>query len=399
MSDKHRILSSVCIYHAFNDATVVVVPLLFPIFKETFNLSYTQIGVITGGGLLITFFAQLMIGRISDQKDFRMLLSVGVLLLCVSLLLFTQTQGFLTLLLFVLILRFSTSFFHPTGIGWISRTFKKDRLDWVMGIQSASGDFGAFIAILTTLFIAELKGWGFLFYLWAVIGVMCLFIGIYLTKNTDKKYLEITNNNKKQTIKEAVSEAKEILKHIKLLIPAFIISGSAWGITVSYLPLLLDEKTTLPLTLIGLVVSVWFGVGTITCLFYGKIQEYIGRKTSVILSYLAMGVAGFALCVFTNVYIILVLMVLLGVSTFLTFPALFSFVSEITHKTIEGRTFGYLFTLQLGGGTVMLFLSGAFSDIWGIWMPFFLLGASSTMLFFLLMVNYKKDFVENPNSV
>jgi len=399
MNDKHRILSTVCIYHAFNDATVVAIPLLFPIFKEIFNLSYTQIGVITGGGLLITFFAQLMIGRISDQKDFRMLLSVGVLLLCVSLLLFTQTQGFLTLLLFILILRFSSSFFHPTGIGWISRTFKKDRLDWVMGIQSASGDFGAFIAILTTLYIAELKGWSFPFYIWAVIGAICLFIGIYLTKNTDKKYLEITNNNyKRQTIKEAVSEAKEILKHIKLLIPAFIISGSAWGITVSYLPLLLDERTTLPLTLIGLVVSVWIGIGTIACLFYGKIQSYIGRKTIVIFSYLAMGVAGFALCVFTNVYVILAIMVLLGVSTFLSFPALFSFVSEITHKTIEGRTFGYLFTLQLGGGTVMLFLSGAFSDIWGIWMPFFLLGVVSIVFFFLLMINVKKDFVEKPNS-
>jgi len=393
MNDKQRILTTVGIYHAFNDAAVAAVPLLFPIFREIFDLSYTQIGIISGGGLLLTLIAQTMIGRIADQKDFRIILSFGILTICVSLLLFTQTNGFFTLLAFFLLIRLATSFFHPTGIAWISRTFKKDRLDWAMGIQSATGDFGAFIAILTTLYIAEFKGWEFLFYLWTVIGVICLFTGIYLTKNTDQKYLEITKN-KKQNIREAIFEAKSILKNFKILIPAFLISGAAWGTTVSYLPLLLDEKTTLPLSLIGIVVSIWIGIGTITCIFYGKIQEFVGRKNVVIFAYFTIAVSSFALCIFTNIYIILLLMVLLGISTFLSFPAIFSYVSEITLKAIEGRTFGYLFTLQLGGGTILLFLSGIFSDIWGIWMPFFLLGLFSIGFFFLLMVNVKKDFVE-----
>jgi len=395
MNDKHKILSTTAIYHAFNDGAVAAIPLLFPIFKDIFGLSYTQVGVITGGGLLITLIAQLMIGRISDHKDFRTLLSTGIFLLCASLLLLTQTQGFLSLLLFIFVLRFASSFYHPIGIGWISRTFKKDRLDWAMGIQSAIGDFGAFIAILTTLYIAELKGWVFPFYIWTIIGVLCLFAGVYLTKNIHEKYVRVRNKNiKKQTVKEAVAEAQNILKQMKLLIPAFILSGTAWGITVSYLPLLLDERTTLSLSVIGAIISVWMGTGTIACLFYNRIQLYFGRKNIVVFSYLAMAIVGFSLCIFTNIYVILILMVLLGISTFLTFPALFSFVSEITHKTIEGRTFGYIFTLQLGGGTVLLFLSGALSDIWGIWMPFFILGFSCSLLFLLLIVSYKKDFVQ-----
>ncbi len=264
MNDKHKILSTTAIYHAFNDGAVAAIPLLFPIFKDIFGLSYTQVGVITGGGLLITLIAQLMIGRISDHKDFRTLLSTGIFLLCASLLLLTQTQGFLSLLLFIFVLRFASSFYHPIGIGWISRTFKKDRLDWAMGMQSAFGDFGAFIAILTTLYIAELKGWVFPFYIWTIIGVLCLFAGVYLTKNIHEKYVRVRNKNiKKQTVKEAVAEARNILKQMKLLIPAFILSGTAWGITVSYLPLLLDERTTLPLSVIGVIISVWIGTGTI----------------------------------------------------------------------------------------------------------------------------------------
>jgi MFS family permease len=69
MDDKKRILSAVSLSHAFNDASVVIIPLLFPIFKKLFNLSYTEVGIITGGGLLITLISQLVIGQISDKKN------------------------------------------------------------------------------------------------------------------------------------------------------------------------------------------------------------------------------------------------------------------------------------------------------------------------------------------
>ena len=394
MNDKHRILSTVGIYHAFNDGSVAVIPLLFPIFKVLFNLSYTQIGVITGGGLLIILIAQIFIGRISDRKNFRTLLSIGILLLSGSLLLLTQTQGFLTLLLFIFIVRLSSSFFHPIGIGWVSRVFKKDRLDWAMGIQSALGDLGAFIAILTALYIAEIKGWDFPFYLWAITGIGVLFLGLFLTQNIHKGYITVTNtDNKKQTLNEAVFEAWEMLKRVKLLIPAFIISGAAWGITISYLPLLLDERTTLSLSAIGIIISIWMGMGVIVCFSYGRIQSYLGRRNTLIFAYLIMGIMGFALSIFTNIIIILFIMVLLGISTFVTFPAMFSFVSEKTHESMEGKTFGYILTIQLGGGTVLLFLSGVFSDIWGIWIPFTILGFLCFFVAFVLIGNRKKDVV------
>ena len=242
MNDKHRILSTVSLFHAFNDGAVAVIPLLFPIFKALFNLSYTQVGIITGGGLLITLISQVAIGRISDKKNSRNLLSTGMLLLSASMLVFTWTQGFFTLVLFIFILRFSSSFFHPIGIGLISRTFKKDRLDWAMGIQSALGDFGAFIAILTTLSIAESLGWILPFYFWSILGVGCLFIGQYITRNTAERYLNGVNTDKlRQTAREAIIESIIMLKRLKFLIPLFIISGSAWGITISYLPLFLEE--------------------------------------------------------------------------------------------------------------------------------------------------------------
>ena len=396
MNDKHKILSTVSLFHAFNDGAVSVIPLLFPVFKTLFNLSYTQIGLITGSGLTVTLISQVVIGRISDKNNSKTFLLIGVLLLSGSLLTIPLSQGFVTLLLFVIILKFSSSFFHLSGIGLISRTFKRDRLDWAMGTQSAFGDFGAFVAILTTLYIAESIGWVFPFYLWFIFGVSCLFIALFLTRGIAEKYLRVEQtNNKKQTVTEAIDEWINIMKRLRLLIPLFIVSGMAWGVTINYLPLFLNEKTPLGLSSIGIIVSLWIGVGTIVCLFYGKIQSYVGRKTIIILAYFTMGVMGFFLAFSTNVPIIIFIVILLGLSTFLTFPALFSFVSEATHESIEGKTLGYIFTLQLGGGAIFLFLSGIFADLFGIWIPFVFLGFASILTAIVLSINRKQSYILN----
>lgn len=390
MNDKHKILSTVSLFHAFNDGTLAVIPLLFPIFKALFDLSYTEIGLITGGGLAISLFTEVVIGRASDNNNSGTLLITGVFLLSGSMFMLSFSQGFVTLLLFVFILRFSSGFFHPTGIGLISRTFKKDRLDWAMGIQSAFGDFGAFIAILTTLYIAVSFGWVIPLYIWSILGVGCLFIGIYLTRHTSKKFLiSRFSKNKKQTVFEAFIEWVHIIKRFRLLIPLFIVSGASWGLTISYLPLFLDEKTNLALSSIGIIISLWVGIGAIACLFYGKIQTYLRRKNIITLSYLTIGLMGFLLIFFTSIQIIIIIVVLLGLSTFLSFPALFSFVSEATHETVEGKTFGYIFTIQLGVGTVLLFLSGVLADIFGIWIPFALLAVAGLFATILLFSNRK----------
>jgi len=78
----------------------------------------------------------------------------------------------------------------------------------------------------------------------------------------------------------------------------------------------------------------------------------------------------------------------------LTYPALFSFTSELTEENIEGKIFGYLFTVQLAGGTIVLFLSGVTSDLWGIWTPFTILGALSFITAFLLIIKRKNILVK-----
>ena len=395
MDDKKRILSAVALSHAFNDASVVIIPLLFPIFKNLFNLSYTEVGIITGGGLLISLITQLIIGRLSDKKNKRTFLLLGTFLLGVTFLLIPFSKGFFTLVFFVFLHRFAAGFFHPIGIAWISKVFKKDKLDWAMGIQSAFGDFGAFIAILTTPVIVELKNWTYPFYIWTIISIFCLFVFIYLTRNLiDINNKSLNNKNEKKHYRVLLKDDFNEIKKTTLFLPGYIISGLAWSIIINYLPLLLAERTDLSLSYIGFMIAVWVGIGVIVCLFYEKITNRFGRKNVIIISYIAIGLMGISLSIFTNVLILLIVIVLLGIATFLSYPALFSFISEITNENIEGKMFGYIFTVQLAGGTIILFLSGVTSDLWGIWTPFTILGVLSFISAALLFIKRKSILVK-----
>lgn len=393
MDEKLRILSTVSLYHALNDGTVAAIPILFPIFRIIFDLSYTQIGIVTGGSLIIHIIFQLMIGRVSDGKNSRTMLSLGILLISISMLFFTQINGFYSLILIMFLLRIAESFFHPIGVGWISRIFKKHRLDWAMGVQSAFADIGAFIAISTTLYISEITNWKYPLYIWSIAGAVILLLGISITRNIKDEYLNVNKLLKKQTIKEALNESAIFLKRIKLIIPAYIISGSSWGIIITYLPLYLTERTNLSLTIIGLIVSIWIGIGSISSLFYGRISSKIGRNNIVFLSYFTIGITSILITYFTSISIIILIIVLMGITVFITFPAIITYISEITHESVEGKTFGTIFTLQLLGSTIFLFFGGFFSDIFGIWIPFILLGFPSLFFSIILLIFRKKPLI------
>jgi FSR family fosmidomycin resistance protein-like MFS transporter len=394
MKPQGRILSTVSLIHAVNDGSIAVISILFPIFKELFNLSYTQVGIITGGGLFITLVGQLVLGRLADGKNVNSFLLTGVLLTSLSLMLLSFSTGFLSLICLIFFLRFATSFFHPIGIGWISRTYKKGKLDWAMGIQSGSADLGAFLAILTTLSITELTHWTVPLYGWACICIMGLLVSLILTHHLDKDLVFVPKETHRHSFKEMATDAYHRMKAIRLLIPAFMISGASWGIIITYFPLLLTAQTTLSLPVIGFLVALWAGVGSITSLSYGRIRTFINRKKLLLTAYILIGILSVFLALFTHLLILILLMILLGIAVFLTYPALFSFVSEVTDESVEGWTFGLTFTFQTGGGTILLFLGGVLSDLYGIWMPFVLLGLLSLLFSFVLLINYRKPFAE-----
>jgi MFS family permease len=66
-------------------------------------------------------------------------------------------------------------------------------------------------------------------------------------------------------------------------------------------------------------------------------------------------------------------MFLYGAGLFMTYPALFAYIVEMTGGQRSERAFGIVFTAQLAGGFVFSFLCGVLADAFGIKTPFVVL--------------------------
>ncbi len=370
-------LWAVGLYHASNDGAVVAVAALFPILL-TQNLlrSYSDIGFLTLIALFITVLCQILFGAWSDRASPRVLLPAGMIILGTASLLTSQANSFLMLLTFVAIARVGASFYHPIGISWVGKRFKED-LDHAMGFQSALGDLGVIVAFASSGFLGLYYGWQIPFLVWGSLALVAAGIGYLLTHDVERPQQVVTRDPIPWTA---------VLRRVLIWIPPLAIGGATYIITVSYGNSFLVERLGFGEDVADLVIALWIGAGVLSAYSYGRISRVFGRFRSLVAAFLLIGVSGLLISLAPPPYLLLPTFVLFGVATFITYPALFSFISESTEDRIGGATFGVVFGFQLVGGALAGYLAGIVADSRGIHTPFLLLMALGFLGFFLLVI-------------
>src|SRR5207247_6689150 len=125
------------------------------------------------------------------------------------------------------------------------------------------------------------------------------------------------------------------------------------------------EQFGLPSALSGGAVALWILGGSVAAFFFGRVSRRFGRYRALVTSYAALTVAGLVGALADNLWVVLVVFWSLGSALFLTYPALFSFVAESSHRQLQGAAFGLIFAFQLLGGAVGLLLAGLLADSFG----------------------------------
>ncbi len=376
MASKHLALWAVGLYHASNDGAVVAVAALFPILL-TQNLlgNYSDIGFLTMVALSVTVVCQIVFGAWSDTASPRLLLPAGMVVLGIASLLTTQANSFAALLMFVAIARVGASFYHPIGISWVGKRFK-DNLDHAMGFQSAFGDLGVIIAFATSGYLGVYYGWRVPFLIWGGLALVAAGLGYLLTRDVEKP--------PKKAVRNPIPWPS-VLRKVALWIPPLAIGGAAYIITVSYGNSLLVQRLGLGEDVADLIIALWIGAGVLTAYSYGRISRALGRFRSLASAFVLIGISGLIISLAPPLLLILPTFVTFGVAVFITYPALFSFISESTEDRIGGATFGVVFGFQLVGGALAGYVAGVIADWWGIHTPFLLLSGLGFLGFVFLL--------------
>ena len=103
------------ISHFLNDMIQSIIPSIYPIIKDKFDFSFTQIGIITLVFQMTSSILQPFTGLYADRHPRPYALSIGMCFTLTGLLMLAFADNYLLILLAVSIVGFGSSVFHPTA--------------------------------------------------------------------------------------------------------------------------------------------------------------------------------------------------------------------------------------------------------------------------------------------
>src|SRR5512136_104323 len=101
MNFQKRVLVSASLFHALNDSATVAVPMIFPLlYNQQFIIhDYTQIGVLSNFGLLVTFLFQFLLVHAGHRFDYRLMLALSFVGISLTLVLIPFSSSYALLFL------------------------------------------------------------------------------------------------------------------------------------------------------------------------------------------------------------------------------------------------------------------------------------------------------------
>ncbi|MFB6303748.1 MAG: MFS transporter [Haloferacaceae archaeon] len=381
-------------------------PPLVPVWAAAFGYPLWKLGLVVGALTFGSAVGQAPIGHLSDRFDRRYLLPTGVGLIGVGVgaLALVPLLGiddgatvavagyrFSTRLLGMLAAMFvaglGSASVHPTGYPLISANVSSEHKGTVLGMWGSASKFGdglapAFVGVL--LLALAWHGILLAFAALAVLIAVVLFVVLGRFETRPASRTEAGDEADASMRRLWQTDGRVYLYPLTAVFAYFAVQiMAASGVTV-FLPEFIDSVYGYTVTVAGTS----FGTASTASFYFsgmlivaGVVQLGTGRLVDryderlVILAYL--GVAAAVLAVLGTAVlsppVLLAALVVLGASLYGVNPARDALVGTIAPAELEGRTFGYLWTVTLLGSSVTPALVGYLGDVAGLQRAFLLL--------------------------
>jgi MFS family permease len=425
---QNKILYIVSLNHAINDGSTSLIATLFPVLLLDFGFPVFQIGILVAAGYLMNVVFQPIAGHYSEKFEPWILLSVGISMIAVSMVVFTLSKAFLSVLIGVIVLRVGSSVFHPVGVSAISRSYQTGNLDGPMGFQSAFGNLGILLVFLVSAPLYMSLGWRDIFLIFAALDLSIVTITIFAFRGTrvsssspqsgkrkssnvnlrdeegartsldvsDSKEATAEDNNSDPTEEDEKVQGFEHRrrvnsKEISLVerafgLPSFflstmLISGGSFAVLVNYGNSLL-AKNNFSIVSANLLISAWIASAFIGALTTGKLALLMERAKLLTTCYALAALATLMFALFPENFILaLIALVVSGFFLSASYPIIYSELSaflerrgkrdrEVVQQHGKGAQFGVLFSAQIIGSVVFGFFSGYVSEFYPLNLPF-----------------------------
>jgi FSR family fosmidomycin resistance protein-like MFS transporter len=356
------VLLALSFSHFLNDLIQSLLPAIYPILKASYNLTFTQIGLITLTFQITASLLQPLVGLYTDRKPKPYSLAIGMGFSLCGLLLLSQANRYELLLLAAALVGMGSSVFHPES-SRMARLASGGRHGLAQSLFQVGGNLGSSSGPLLAAFIVVPHGQGSIgwFSLVALVAIAVLFnVGRWYASHLSQRRTRAHFHGVAHPGMTRGKTALCIALLIVLIFSKFFYTASIG----TYFTFFLIHKFQLTVPQAQVHLFIFLGAVAIGTLAGGPIGDRFGRKYVIWFSIL--GVLPFTLMLpYANLFWTGVLSVAIGLILSSAFSAILVYAQELVPGkvgTVAGLFFGFAFGLG-GLGAASL---GQLADIKGI---------------------------------
>ena len=352
----YPILFSIAFAHLINDLLQAVIPATYPILKENFNLTFTQIGLITLAYQLAASLLQPLVGLYTDKRPKPFSQIFGMIFTSIGIVCLSYASGFSMIIISVVLVGIGSSIFHPEA-SRISFLASGGRRGLAQSIFQLGGNAGTALGPLLVALIVVPNAQHYIiwFLAAAVVGLLILSrIAIWY-----QNHLSLRSNKKAVIDLPNISQNKIILSVLILMV--LIFSKFFYMASMSsYFTFYLMEKFNLSVQDSQFYLVLFLASCAIGTLIGGPLGDKFGRKYVIWFS--VLGAAPFTLLLpHVDLFWTGVLSVLIGTIISSAFPAILVYAQELLPKKL-GMVSGLFYGFAFGMGGLGSALLGNLAD-------------------------------------
>lgn len=376
---RYKILASISVSHFLNDMLQSLIVAIYPLLKGNYELSFSQIGLLTLTYQLTASLLQPCVGWYTDRhpKPFSLVTGMGATL--VGLLMLSHAPSFLLLLIGAAVVGVGSSIFHPES-SRVARMASGGRHGLAQSIFQVGGNGGTAMGPLLAASVVLPYGQGSLawFALVALIAMWVLFrVGQwYQSQHVHKGAM-------KQAMAVGVTKHRAMMA-IGVLLLLIMSKYFYLSSLTSYYTFYLMDHFHLGVQSAQLHLFIFLFAVAVGTVLGGPIGDRFGRKQVIWFSIL--GVAPFTLALpYVNLELTTILTVIIGFILASAFSAIIVYAQELLPGrtgTVAGLFFGFAFGMGGLGAAIL----GVMADHYSIdmvyrlcaWLP--LMGIITVLL-------------------
>jgi FSR family fosmidomycin resistance protein-like MFS transporter len=364
LSPQHRhgsegaavaVLAGISVSHLLNDTVQAVVPAIYPMLKETFALSFAQVGLMTLTLQVTASLLQPVVGLYTDRRPTPYSLVAGMAVSLVGLLLLSAAATFGLVLVAAGLMGVGSAVFHPEA-SRVARMASGGRHGLAQSVFQVGGNVGSSLGPLLAAFLVVPRGqsslvWCALLAL-AAMAVLWKIGGWYRVRRSSRP----GHSSSHLAAVHRLGLSQRRVGWSLVILAALIFSKYFYlaGLN-SYYTFYLIEKFHVPVRTAQIDLFIFLGAVAAGTILGGPIGDRIGRKYVIWVSIL--GVLPFTLLLpHANLFWTPILSVVIGLIIASAFSAIVVYAQELVPGRvglISGVFFGFAFGMGGLGAAVL----------------------------------------------